>query len=52
MEKKKIKCKDCAKEFEFKPGKYTRKYCPKCSKQRKKDYDNLYKVTPGDCEEE
>lgn len=44
-------CKDCGKEFEFTPGKYERKYCKKCSEQRKKDYENLYKVKAEDCED-
>ena len=44
MEKKLI-CRDCKKEFVLKKkGRYARKYCDKCSKQRKKDYENLYKV--------
>lgn len=50
---KTIKCKDCGKVFEFeKRGRYTRKYCDKCSKQRKKDYENLYLVKAEDCEDE
>ncbi len=46
-------CKDCGKEFEAKvSSRYTRKYCDKCSKQRKKDYDNLYMVKAEDCDED
>jgi hypothetical protein len=53
MPAKKIICKDCGKEFEFKKfGRYTRKYCDKCSKQRKKDYENLYKVKAEECDDE
>jgi hypothetical protein len=47
---KEIKCKDCGKKFELNPrGRYTRKYCDKCSKQRKKDYENLAYVKIEDC---
>jgi len=50
---KKTKCKDCGKEFEVKSsGRYRRKYCKKCSKKRKKDYENLWKVKAEDCEDE
>lgn len=46
-------CKDCKKEFEAKStSRYPRKYCDKCSKQRKKDYENIYLVNASDCEEE
>lgn len=42
---KTITCADCKQEFVLKKtGRYKRKYCAKCSKQRKKDYDNLYRV--------
>ena len=48
-----IKCKDCGKEFEIiKKTRYPRKYCDKCSKQRKKDYDNLYSVKFEDCDDD
>ena len=50
MEEK--KCKDCGKKFEIKKkSRYPRKYCDKCSAQRKKDYENLYKVTADECDE-
>lgn len=50
---KKITCKDCGKEFEIKVyGRYTRKYCDKCSKKRKEDYENLHTVTFDQCDEE
>jgi len=49
---KKIKCKDCGKEVELNPkARYTRKYCEKCSKKRKDDYENLWKVGAEDCDE-
>lgn len=48
----KKKCKDCGKKFEVsKKSRYTRKYCDKCSKQRKKDYENLYAVEFEECED-
>lgn len=45
MEKMKL-CADCKKtEFEVKPfARYERKYCEKCSKRRKKLWDNQWKV--------
>jgi len=48
----KKKCKDCGKEFEA-PDKsrYPRKYCKKCSAQRKKDYENIHLIKSEDCEE-
>ena len=53
MVNKIIKCKDCGKSFEIvKTSRYTRKYCDKCSKQRKKDYENLYLVNAEDCDDE
>ena len=46
-------CKECKKEFEAGfNSKYPRKYCDKCSKQRKKDYDNLYSVKFEDCDDD
>jgi|TARA_Y100000310_G_C20686953_1_gene819648 Zn finger protein HypA/HybF involved in hydrogenase expression len=49
---KKIKCKDCKKEFEQKTNaRYARKYCKKCSKKRKKDYADLWKVSADECED-
>jgi hypothetical protein len=48
----KIKCKECGKEFETNPKwRYPRKFCDKCSEQRKKDYQNLYLLTADDCED-
>lgn len=49
---KKVICKDCGKEFEQKVrSRYPRKYCDKCSAKRKKDYENLWKVTADECED-
>jgi len=48
----KIKCKECG--VLFNPpenSKYKRKYCNKCSKQRKKDYEKVYLITADECEE-
>ena len=50
---KKVKCRDCGKEFEQKKtARYARKYCEKCSKKRKKDYEGLWKVKAGDCDDD
>ena len=51
--KKTIKCADCKEEFEIDSAKsrYKRKYCKKCSKQRKKDYENLWQVKAKDCDD-
>jgi hypothetical protein len=46
-------CKDCKKEFEAKVNaRYPRKYCDKCSAERKKAYEEIYNVTADECEEE
>jgi len=46
-------CKDCKKEFQFvKTSRYLRKYCDKCSKERKKAYEDIYLIGANDCEEE
>lgn len=48
-----VNCKECGKEFKPQKGsKYKRTYCNKCSKQRKKDYQNIHLVTADECEEE
>ena len=49
---KKILCKDCGKEFEItKKTRYQRRYCDKCSKKRKVDYENLYSVKFEQCDD-
>ena len=46
-------CRDCKKEFEYtKGGRFVKKYCDKCSAQRKKDYESIHEITADDCEEE
>jgi hypothetical protein len=46
-------CHDCKKEFEVsEKSRFKRKYCDKCSKQRKKDYENLYSVKFEECDED
>ena len=53
MEAKIKKCKDCGKEFEQKAkSRYPRKYCDKCSAQRKKEWESVHLITADDCEEE
>ena len=47
----KKECKDCGKEFEYKPGRYLRKYCKKCSNERRKAYEKIYMIKAKDCEE-
>ena len=48
-------CRECKKKFEDKSGyssKYAKKYCDKCSKERKKYYSNLHLIKAEDCEED
>jgi len=53
VESKTQKCNECGKEFEVVvKSRYQRKYCPKCSEQRKKDYENLYMVSADECDDE
>lgn len=48
----KKKCKDCKKEFEANPNlRYPRKYCDKCSAERKKAYKNIHLITASQCED-
>jgi len=52
MVEKTIRCKDCKKEFVTKANsRYPRKYCDKCSAQRKKDYENIHLIKIEDCED-
>jgi len=45
-------CKDCKKEFEAEPNsRFPRKYCDKCSKERKKAYQDIHLTTVDECEE-
>lgn len=45
-------CKDCGKEFEQKArARYPRKYCDKCSAERKKAYEEIYTITAEECED-
>ena len=41
---KKKNCGDCGKEFEYKPSRFNRKYCDKCSAERKKAWDERWKI--------
>jgi len=51
--KKIKKCPDCGAEFEMDTlARYKRKYCKKCSKKRKKEWDNQWKVKFEDLEDE
>jgi NMD protein affecting ribosome stability and mRNA decay len=46
------KCKDCGKEFEQKKtARYPRKFCEKCSAERKKAYDHIDEINIEDCED-
>ena len=48
---KKVKCKDCKKEFSVKPNvRFPRKYCDKCGKERKKAWENVHEIKFEDCE--
>ena len=45
-------CKDCKKEFEAPlNSRYPRKYCDKCSAERKKAYEDIHMITADECEE-
>mgnify|MGYP001567015477 CR=1 FL=1 len=53
MANKTVSCRDCKKEFEINPNaRYKRKYCDKCSAERKKAYDNIHLVKFEDSEDE
>ncbi|MBS3098856.1 hypothetical protein J4462_01445 [Candidatus Pacearchaeota archaeon] len=49
---KKKKCFECKKEFEYKPGKFERKYCKSCGSKRKKLWDNQWKLKIEDFDDE
>jgi len=50
---KTVICKECGEKFETIPNsKYVRKYCDKCSLERKKDYQNIDRIKFEDCEDE
>ncbi len=50
---KEMKCGDCSKLFKHIPnGRYPRKYCDKCSKDRKKHWDNRHLITFASAEAE
>jgi len=45
-------CRDCKKEFEQDShARFQRKYCVKCSAERKKAYENIHEVSIEDCED-
>jgi len=49
---KKIKCGDCGKEVTIDTNsRYKRKYCEKCSKGRKKAWENRHLIKIEDCED-
>jgi len=49
---KEIKCKDCGKECVVKTNtRYPRKYCDKCSAERKKAYEDIHLISIDDCED-
>jgi hypothetical protein len=51
MIKKKI-CPDCKKEFDFDTlARFPRKYCLKCSAERKKEYANIANIKIEDCKD-
>jgi len=51
MIKKKI-CPDCKKEFDFDTlARFKRKYCLKCSAERKKAYEKIGDIKIEECED-
>ena len=53
MPEKTIRCRDCKKEFVANTNtRYPRKYCDKCSKERKKAYEKIHLVKVEDCDDE
>ena len=52
MDEQEKKCKDCGKMFIQKAkSRYPRKYCDKCSAERKKEYENIHLISAEDCDE-
>jgi hypothetical protein len=52
MAEKEIKCKDCGKECMVQTNtRYPRKYCDKCSLERKKAYEDIHLISIDDCED-
>lgn len=50
---KKVKCKECGKEFEVSPrARFQRKYCKECGAKRKKMWDEQWKVKFEDLDDE
>jgi hypothetical protein len=50
---KKMKCKECGKEFILKPSvRFIRKFCDDCSKKRKQEYQNLYRIKYEECDDD
>ncbi|MEK6914234.1 MAG: hypothetical protein AABW83_01145 [Nanoarchaeota archaeon] len=48
-----IKCEECGENFETMPHpKFIRKYCDKCSLERKKAYEDIDKIKFEDCDDE
>lgn len=48
----KKKCKECGKEFEAPTNsRYPRRYCDKCSAERKKAYEKIHLISVDECEE-
>jgi hypothetical protein len=46
-------CLQCKTEFEVNPNaRFERKYCPDCSKKRKKLWDEQWKIKYEDCDED
>jgi Zn finger protein HypA/HybF involved in hydrogenase expression len=49
---KTIKCKDCKTEFKTNPNaRFPRKYCDKCSAERKKAYEKIDEIKFEECED-
>jgi len=48
-----VKCGYCGKEFETpKKSRYPRKYCDKCSQERKEAYEKIDEIEFEDCDDE